>query len=167
MNASKDYPTRDTSLVGSAGVHAVVSELSLRGLIALPTIRNTSGVDVIVTNRAGTWHANLQVKTSRSRVTFWPIGTKFAEWVSPNNYYVFLRFHPKISRFEIFLESSERVVANCAAGVKKEKEKGLKKWAPCFYAKADFDRLKAQWDAFGEEFANKRLHRIANKSGSR
>ena len=43
-----DYPTRDISLVGAAGVHAVVSELSLRGLIALPTIRNTAGVDVIV-----------------------------------------------------------------------------------------------------------------------
>jgi hypothetical protein len=135
-------------------LHAVVSELSLRGLIALPTIRNTAGVDAIVTNRAGTWQANLQVKTSRSRVSFWPIGTKYADWVSPNNYYVFLRFLPKEGRFEIFLESSERVVMNCAAGVQREKDKGLKKWAPCFYARNDLDRLKAQWDAFGEEFAN-------------
>jgi len=90
-----DYPTRDTSLVGAAGVHAVVSELSLRGLIALPTIRNTAGVDVIVANKAGTWHANLQVKTSRSRVGFWPIGKKYSDWVGPNKFYVFLRFNKK------------------------------------------------------------------------
>jgi len=50
-----DYPTRDTSLIGAAGVHFVVSELSLRGLIALPTIRNTAGVDVVIANKAGTW----------------------------------------------------------------------------------------------------------------
>ncbi len=53
MNETKDYSTRDTSLVGAARVHAVVSELSLRGLIALPTIRSTDGVDVIVSNKAG------------------------------------------------------------------------------------------------------------------
>jgi hypothetical protein len=109
MKDAKDYPTRDISLVGAAGVHAVVAELSLRGLIALPTIRNTAGIDVIVSNRIGTWHANLQVKTSRSRVSFWPIVEKYAEWVNPNNYYVFLRFHKKTGQFEIFIESSERV----------------------------------------------------------
>lgn len=151
MRDVNDYPTRDTSLVGAAGVHAVVAEQSLRGLIALPTIRNTAGVDVIVSNRTGTWHANLQVKTSRSRVTFWPIGMKYAEWVSPNNYYVFLRFHVKVRQFEIFLESSERVAENCAAGVKREKEKGLKKWAPCFYPRNNLDQLKSQWDAFGRD----------------
>ena len=145
-----DYPTRDTSLVGAAGVHAVVSELSLRGLIALPTIRNTAGVDVIVANKAGTWHASIQVKTSRSRVTFWPIGKKFADWVGPNNFYVFLRFDKKLGQFEIFLESSGEVVKNCAAGVKEEKEKGLKQWAPCFYPRNGFERLKAQWEAFPE-----------------
>jgi hypothetical protein len=49
------FPTKDTALIGAAGVHFVVSELSLRGLIALPTIRNTAGVDVLVTDKKGTW----------------------------------------------------------------------------------------------------------------
>jgi len=154
MNDTRDYPSRDTSLVGAAGVHTVVAELSLRGLIALPTIRNTAGVDVIVSNKAGTWHANLQVKTSRSRVSFWPVGTKYAEWVSPKNYYVFLRFYQKIGQFEIFMESSERVAENCATGVKREKEKGLKKWAPCFYPRDRLEQLKSQWDKFGKDTAN-------------
>ena len=57
-NNLSDFPTRDTALIGAAGVHFVVSEVSLRGLIALPTIRNTANVDVIVTNKQGTWQAN-------------------------------------------------------------------------------------------------------------
>jgi hypothetical protein len=61
-------------------------------MIALPTIRNTAGVDVVVTDKGGTWQANLQVKTSRTKVGFWPIGKKFSEWIGPNNHCVFLRY---------------------------------------------------------------------------
>jgi hypothetical protein len=85
-------PTRYKVLVGAAGVHFVVSELSLRGLIALPTIRNTAGIDVVVVNKSGTWQANLQVKTSRSKVTFWPVGKHYDAWRGPNNYYAFVRY---------------------------------------------------------------------------
>ena len=130
-----DYPTHDTSLIGAAGVHYVVSELSLRGLIALPTIRNTAGVDVIVTDKTGTWHANLQVKASRSRVGFWPVGKKYSQWIGPNNYYIFLRFDPKAKSFEVFLESAEAVADAVAKGIVKEKLRGAKEWAPCFYPK--------------------------------
>jgi hypothetical protein len=49
-NNLTDFPTQDTALIGATGVHYVVSELSLRGMIALPTIHNTAGVDVVVTN---------------------------------------------------------------------------------------------------------------------
>ena len=149
MKDAKDCPTRDRALVGAAGVHTVVTELSLRGLIALPTIRNTAGFDVIVSNITGTWHANLQVKTARNRVTFWPIGTKYSERVSPDNYYVFLRFLPKVGQFEIFLESSQRVAENCAAGIKRAKERGLKNWGGSCFFPDSFDQLKSQWDTFG------------------
>jgi len=43
----------------------------------VPTIRNTAGVDIIAVNKAGTWQANIQVKASRSKVSFWPIGKHF------------------------------------------------------------------------------------------
>ena len=55
---------KDKALIGAAGVFYVAAELSLRGMIALPTIRNTAGYDIIVTNRDGSKHANIQVKTS-------------------------------------------------------------------------------------------------------
>ena len=148
-NAISDFPTRDTALIGAAGVHFVVSELSLRGLIALPTIRNTAGVDVVVTNKQGTWQANLQVKTSRARVGFWPIGKKYKNWIGPNSYYVFLRYDSKDHGFEVFLESSQKVAEEVDCVLEKEKGKGLKEWAPCFYPKGQYDRLKSQWKAFG------------------
>jgi hypothetical protein len=160
-----DFPTRDTSLIGAAGVHFVVSELSLRGLIALPTIRNTAGVDVVVTNKAGTWQTNLQVKSSRSRVSFWPVGKKYDDWVGTNNYYVFVRYDPNKKGLEAFLASSEDVARLVAQGREMEKQRGLKEWAPCFYAKGDLDRLKAQWDAFGKEFANQTLQLTASRGG--
>ena len=150
-----EYPTNDTSLIGAAGVHHVVSELSLRGLIALPTIRNTAGVDIIVANKEGTWHANLQVKTSRSRVNFWPVSTKFAEWVSPNNFYVFLRFESKENRFKVFMESSENVAHLVAKGREDERRKGVTEWAPCFYPKGQYDILQNKWKNFEEEIINK------------
>src|SRR4030042_3130254 len=97
------------TLIGIAGVHFVVSELSLRGLIALPTIRNTAGVDVIVANPDGSWHANLQVKTSQRKVTFWPVGARYEQWRGKNNFYVFVGFLRNEPHFEAFLESAERV----------------------------------------------------------
>jgi hypothetical protein len=60
-----------SALTGIAGVHYVVSELSRRGMIALPTIRNMGAYDIVVASADGRRHANIQVKTSSKRVTFW------------------------------------------------------------------------------------------------
>jgi hypothetical protein len=99
-------PTTDKSLIGAAGIHFVAAELSLRGLIALPMIRNTAGVDIVTVNKAGTWLANIQVKTSRNKAAFWPIGKHCASWCGADNYYAFLRFIRKEWRFEVFLETA-------------------------------------------------------------
>ena len=97
------------TLIGIAGVHFVVSELSLRNLIALPTIRNTAGVDVLVASEDGSWHASIQVKTWQRKVTFWPVGRGYERWTGENKFYVFLRFLPKESHCEAFLESANRI----------------------------------------------------------
>ncbi len=143
-------PTLDKSLIGAAGVHFVVSELSLRGLIALPTIRNTAGIDVIATNQDATWHANLQVKTSRARVGFWPIGTKHGSWQGPNCYCVFVRYLKAEKRFEAFVETASRVSAVADAVMKDARERGLKDWAPWWpIPKGEEDRVRDQWLQFG------------------
>jgi len=82
-------------LIGVAGVHFIVSKLTLRGLIALPTIRNTAGIDILVSELDGSTQANLQVKTSLKEVNFWPTSAPERCLNSPNSYYVFLRYLPE------------------------------------------------------------------------
>jgi hypothetical protein len=153
-----DYPTRDVAMIGAAGVHYVVSQLSLRGLIALPTIRNTAGVDVLVSNKEGAWHANLQIKTSRSKVGFWPVGQKWQSWTGENNVYVFLRYNRVLKGFECFLERSDEVRASVSKTVEYDKARGVKEWAPSFYLKSGIEpvdkseQLRQQWERFGPEW---------------
>jgi len=130
-------------LIGIAGVHFVVYQLSLRGLIALPTIRNTKGADILVASTDGSWHANLQVKTSQYKVSFWPIGAAYERWLGKDNFYVFVRSLPKESRFEAFLESANVV----APQVRRDKD-----FAPTWLLPKDereLERLRGQWREFG------------------
>jgi hypothetical protein len=147
-------PKIDNSLIGIAGVHFVVSELSLRGLVALPTIRNTAGIDIVVVNTNGTLHANIQVKTSKDKVGFWPIGSRFNEWRGENNLYAFVRYLKNELRFEVFLESAENVAEQVVKNMAHEKEKGNREWAPFWkLPKSDNDlaRLRRQWREFGNQ----------------
>ena len=105
-NASLPRAIRNTvphALIGAAGFYYVASELSRRGLIALPTIRNTKGYDIIVSNTEGTRHANIDVKTSQACVKFWPMPPSNRVCHGPNDYYVLLRWLKKENRFEGFM----------------------------------------------------------------
>lgn len=85
----------NTALIGIAGVHHVVSELSRRGLVALPTIRNTAAYDVVVVTGDGKRHANIQVKTSSKRVSFFRTPPSERIMDGPHDYYVLLRWCEK------------------------------------------------------------------------
>ncbi len=87
-----DSQKGSNTLIGIAGVHYVVCELSRRGLIALPTTRNTAGYDVIAVTQDGKKHANIQVKTSSHQSPgFWPVATRVESIRrGPADYYVFL-----------------------------------------------------------------------------
>ena len=100
------------TLVGIAEVHHVVAELSRRSLIALPTIRNTAAFDIIVATRDGCRHANIQVKTSQRRVSFWPTLPSAKIQASPMDYYyVSLRCVPKEKKFEGFMLTGKEMKA--------------------------------------------------------
>jgi hypothetical protein len=92
-----------TALVGIAGVHYVAAELSRRGLIALPTIRNTKGYDIIVATPDGKKHANIQVKTSQKRVNYWPTPPFPKISGKSKDYYVLLRWDDSEKKFEGFM----------------------------------------------------------------
>jgi hypothetical protein len=89
--ARMKYDRIPNDLIGAAGVHYVAFELSRRGMIALPTIRNTAGYDIIATTPDGKRHANLQVKTVLRKPGFWPVGKLEQIRTGDNDYYVFVR----------------------------------------------------------------------------
>ena len=80
------------ALIGIAGVHYVVSELSRRGLIALPTIKNTKAYDIVALNEEGTRHANIQVKASSKKASFFPMPIPDKVRAGELDFYVFVRW---------------------------------------------------------------------------
>jgi hypothetical protein len=107
-------PYKDKALTGAAGVFYAASMFSLRGMIALPTIRNTAGYDIIVTSRNGSQHANVQVKTASGYPDYWPICQKLESVRDkPNDFYVLLRRaeKPDLQLFEGFMLTGQEMKA--------------------------------------------------------
>jgi hypothetical protein len=101
---TSNRPARaNTTLIGIAGVHHVVSELSRRGLVALPTVRNTAAYDVVVVTPDGHRHANIQVKTSSQRTTFFRMPPSCRVKTGPSDFYVLARWLKKEQRYECFM----------------------------------------------------------------
>ncbi|OFW66101.1 MAG: hypothetical protein A2Y74_02925 [Actinobacteria bacterium RBG_13_63_9] len=144
-------PRIDNALIGAAGVHFVASELSRRGLIALPTTRNTRGIDVVIVDTNGRWYANVQVKTSKKKARFWLLGKKFLEFSGRNNYYAFVRFLSDERRFEVFLERADNVLRR-AQRVQEERRRKGSKTLPSWHLPKDetqLTKVRQQWEAFG------------------
>lgn len=106
----------NTALIGIAGVHYVASELSRRGMVALPTTRNTAAYDIVVTTVDGSRHANIQVKTSQKRASFFRMPPSAKVRVGPRDFYVFVRWLPKEGRYEGFLLSGRTARAEVQRG---------------------------------------------------
>ena len=75
---------------GVAGEYLVAGEFSRRGYIASITLRNTKGVDILVTNEKATKTVAVQVKTRYSRGTAWVLGEKAENYHTPNLFYAFV-----------------------------------------------------------------------------
>lgn len=90
----KNPPPISNTLTGAAGVHFVAAELSRRGILVLVTVRNTKGIDALATDLDGRRHVTIQVKSSYSRPTFWPIGSVLDPIPPEHAFYVFVRNSP-------------------------------------------------------------------------
>jgi hypothetical protein len=118
-----------TDLIGNAGVYWVVTELSLRGLVALPTVRNCPGADVLVLDPDTGGLATLQVKTSGKRPTFWPATAPPEVWRKPSHAYVFVRRTPRGESFEGFLVPADEVARDIAANLADLEARGRRPFA--------------------------------------
>jgi len=136
---------KDTSLIGAAGVHYVAYQFLRRGMLALPTIRNTPGTDLIVTSTDGLQHANIQVKaTEHKTAKFWIIcsAKKFAKLpFGPRGYYVLLRprraddpVDTQPNEFEGFMLTAAEAREEMAAHLKYWNDQGKEpKFNLCIY----------------------------------
>ena len=136
-------------LVGASGVHYVASELSFRGMLALPTIKNTPGYDLIVTSRNGKKHANIQVKTSQnSKTRFWPMPWPDKVCAGSGDYYVLLRRNG--ASFDAFMLTGREARKEVEARLKEETKSialGTRKvgFACVWVDRKGLEAKKAKW----------------------
>jgi len=100
-----------SQLAGVAGEYFVAAELSRRGFIASITMRNSPGIDILVTNLTAKRAVTIQCKTSRSSTKGWILSDKAEGFTPKNHFYVFVRLGTSTDRPAYHIVPSQ-VVAN-------------------------------------------------------
>lgn len=93
----------DSGLTGIAGEYLVAGELTRRGFIASITLRNTRGIDIVVTNRDASKSVGIQVKASAGRRRGWILNKKGENFYSKTLFYVFVNLKGKDERPDFFI----------------------------------------------------------------
>ena len=93
----------DKSLVGACGVFHVAAELTRRGWIAMPTIRNTRDIDIIASQERGNHLVNIQVKTNGQGEIKYILRKHNEAWKGDLDYYVFVTLKGKQDRPDLFV----------------------------------------------------------------
>ena len=146
----------NTALIGIAGVHHVASEMSRRGMVALPTVRNTAAYDIVALNVEGTRHANIQVKASSKRVGFFPMPVAEKVRAGAHDVYVLVRWYEAEKRYEGFLltgREARRAVEQSVEYQQLAIKRGtLKAVFPCVYVdrrcEVDAQRWSEAWESW-------------------
>jgi len=97
-----------SSVVGAAGEHLVLSELFKRGYIAGLAPFNVKDYDIVVLNQDGTNSFPIQVKTTASNKRGWIMQDKHEKPIK-DLYYCFVYLNEKLSDTEIFIIDSKNV----------------------------------------------------------
>lgn len=88
---SKERKGLTTSLLaGVAGEYFVAAELSRRGFIASISLRNTRGIDILVTNSQASRAVTIQCKTNQHGKKAWVLNEKAESFYSDDHFYVFV-----------------------------------------------------------------------------
>src|ERR1019366_1543972 len=77
-------------LAGVSGEYFVAAELSRRGYICSVTLKNTKGIDILVTNESATRTIGIQVKTNQNDRRAWVLNNKAEEFYADDLFYVFV-----------------------------------------------------------------------------
>jgi hypothetical protein len=85
-------------LAGVAGEYFIAAELSRRGWIASISLRNTRGIDVLVTNSDASHSITIQCKTTQGSERVWMLNERCERFVSDDHFYVFVRLRDEFAR---------------------------------------------------------------------
>ena len=85
------------TLSGIAGEYYVAAELSRRGFLAAITLRNSDGIDILVSNINGDNLFSLQVKTTQNKFK-WLLNLKVESENSNSKYFVFVNMPLDLSK---------------------------------------------------------------------
>ncbi len=96
-------------LCGVAGEYYVAAELSRRGYIASITLRNSPGIDILVTNQKNTKSVGIQVKTNQGKSKSWILNKKAEDYQSKDLYYVFVNLNEFGEKPSFHIVPSEHV----------------------------------------------------------
>lgn len=100
-----------TVLSGVAGEYFVAAELSRLGYIASVTLRNTRGIDILVSNASATRQIGIQVKTNQGSKPEWVLSAKAEDFYADNLFYVFVNLKGREERPDFYIVPS-KVVAD-------------------------------------------------------
>lgn len=85
MPRSRTDSKLSDGLTGTAGEYLVAGELSRRGFIAALTLRNSQGVDILVSDEDARRYVGVQVKTSRGDKPVWILSKKIERMETAEN----------------------------------------------------------------------------------
>lgn len=83
-------PILSAGLSGVAGEYFVAAELSRRGYVASITLRNTRGIDILVSNSDATRSVGVQVKCTQGNFRSWLVKKLDSDELASNLFFVFV-----------------------------------------------------------------------------
>jgi hypothetical protein len=95
--------------------HFVAAELSRRGYIASISLRNTRGIDIIVTNRDASRSITIQCKTNQLARKVWILNEKSEDFILDAHFYVFVALGGVLERPSYHVVPSSDVAAHTSA----------------------------------------------------
>ncbi len=99
-------------LTGVAGEYFVGAELSRRGYVASITLRNTRGIDLLVSNVDASKAVGIQVKTKQGKARDWILNQKVEDYHSDSLFYIFVNLPEDGSPPEFFIVPSKVVATH-------------------------------------------------------